>query len=103
MDKITAQEVTSLATLSRLALTDAEVAATTKDISNILGHFSAIGSIDTTHATPHGSASGLVGVVREDVVHANVLCTATELLSNAPQTQGAYVKVPGVFSESEIS
>ncbi len=103
MNTISPEEVRSIARLSRLALTDEEVEQATKDLSGILGHFSAIGSIDTTDVPPADDASGLKNITREDVATPNALCSAADLLERAPKINKQYVQVPGVFEESSIS
>lgn len=103
MNTITPEEVRSIARLSRLALTDEEVAQTTKDLSGILGHFSAIGDIDTANVSPLDDASGLSNITREDIATPNILCSPKDLLEQAPRVHEGYVQVPGVFEESSVS
>lgn len=103
MDTLAMEEVRAIARLSRLALTEEEVAQATSDLSGILGHFSAIGGIDTANIQPADDASGLVNVSREDVAHPNALCSSEDLLERSPKIRQKYIEVPGVFDESSIS
>lgn len=96
MSSITPGEVRAIAHLSRLALSDGEVEQTTKDLSGILGHFSAIGDIDTSNIPLADNVSRLSNIAREDIARPNVLCAAKNIANG-------YVQVPGVFEESSVS
>lgn len=103
MNTITPEEVRKIAYLARLALTDEEVQQTTKDLSGILNHFSAIGSIDTVNVPPADDASGLKNIAREDMAKPNILCAPEDLLKRVPKVRDGYIQVPGVFEESSVS
>ncbi len=103
MDAITADEVKSIAALSRVALTEQEVDRATSDLSAILSNFSAIKTIETTNVSSSDDASGLRNIAREDIAQEEVLCSSDDLIKLIPHTNGRYSKVPGVFSESEVS
>lgn len=100
MSVITPEEVRAIARLSRLALTDQEITQATRDLTDILNHFSAIGEINTTDVPPANDASGLSNISREDVAHPNQLCTADDLIARAPMSKQHYILVPGVFEEA---
>lgn len=90
MNTITPEEVRAIARLSRLGLTDEEVELRTNDLSGILGHFSAIGDIDTENVPLADDASGLSNVAREDVARQNTLCAAQDLVEG-------HLRVPAVL------
>lgn len=103
MDAITPKEVRKISALARLALTDDEVSQATRDLSGILEHFSAIGSIDTANVSPTDDASGLSNISREDIAHPNTLCSSQDILDRVPNVRQDYAEVPGVFKESSVS
>lgn len=94
---ITPEEVKRIAVLARLGLSNAEVEQATHNLSGVLDHFSAIQDIDTDSVPEADAVSGLSNVTREDVAAPGSLCTAAELLDNAPDVQNGSVKVKAVF------
>jgi len=94
---ITTKEVERIAKLARLGLTKAEIKQATKDLSDVLGHFSQIQSIDTTDTPTSDDVTGLTNVTREDKPSQDNLCDTQTLLDNAPDTHGGQIKVKSVF------
>ena len=97
MPGITPDEVTRIASLARLGLSEKEVQAATQDLSGILGHFSAIQEVDTKNVPTADDSSGLQNVMREDIASAEHLCSTESLLATAPETQNGQIKVHAVF------
>ncbi len=94
---VSAEDVRTIAALARLKLSDEEIATATRDLSNVLGHFSSLQNVSTTHIPESAAMAGRQNVTREDTVHPEALCLATSLLERAPATHNGYVKVPAVF------
>lgn len=99
---ITSQEVQHIATLSRLGLSEAELQESAKNLADILGHFTVIQKVDTANVAEATNMSGLHNVTRADVAESNVLCSADDLLTNAPSVQGRHIKVKAVFQEESL-
>ena len=98
MAQISPEEVKRIAALARLGVTNTEVAKATKDLGNVLEHFSEIQTIDTKNVPTSDDVTGLNNITREDVADPNNLCHAEELLKNAPETKDKHFKVKAVFS-----
>lgn len=97
---ITAADVRAIANLARLGVSDEEVLRATADLTNILGHFSALQTIMTTNVATSNNVSGLTNIVRPDVAKPNELANSDDLLSRAPRTQERYIKTPSPRGEA---
>jgi aspartyl-tRNA(Asn)/glutamyl-tRNA(Gln) amidotransferase subunit C len=92
MTKLSAADIRKLARLSRLQLTDAEVAKYQKELSAIVDYFEQLQEVDTTELEPTSQVTGLVNVVRaDDPIQYGV--TPDALLKNAPATADGQFKV----------
>ena len=88
------EEVQNLATLARLELSDAELAALAGDISGILGYVAHINSLSSSVSeVSHVN----VNTLRDDVVVHGSNEFSESLLANAPQREGQYVKVKKII------
>ena len=94
---ITSQQVEKIAKLSRLYLTKDEVSNATKNLADILGHFSAIQQIDTSNTEITQNTNATKNVAREDVAKENNLCTPQDILDRAPATQNNHIEVSAVL------
>lgn len=92
MAKLTREDVLKLARLSRLHLTDEEVAAFQEEISTILGYVEQLQQVDVDGLEPTNQVTGLKDVMREDVVK-DYGVSPKELLKNAPATEDDHIKV----------
>jgi aspartyl-tRNA(Asn)/glutamyl-tRNA(Gln) amidotransferase subunit C len=92
------EDVTHLATLARIAVTDAEADALALDITNILGYVSEIEKI-TGSTVVEKKVGALVNVMRPDAEpHVGGLYTE-DLLAAAPDRAGAYVQVKKIIGD----
>ncbi len=83
-------DVERIAKLSRLNFTDEEKTKFLEGFLGVLEHVSAIDGVDTEGVSPCFGASGLVNVLREDVVEAST--PAEVLIAAAPESEdGAYL------------
>jgi aspartyl-tRNA(Asn)/glutamyl-tRNA(Gln) amidotransferase subunit C len=107
--KITEQDVVYVADLANLELTDEERARMARDLSSILTYIDHLNQLDTADVSPMaqgstqygvreaGSASADQNVFREDAPRPSL--PHQEALSNAPQTDGNFFKVPKVIEK----
>ena len=97
---ITLAVVRRMAALSRLYLTDAELASATKNLTDILNHFASIQDIDTKDVPTYDNATRLTNITRADRKQSEVLCSCATLLALAPARRGNHIQVPAVFDAS---
>lgn len=91
--------VRHVAHLSRLALSDDEVARMTGELSAIVGYIDQLNELNTDGVPPTAHALPVHNVFREDVVTASF--DADEALANAPQREGTFFRVPKVLDTGD--
>lgn len=96
MADITKDTVKKLAKLSSIGLNEAEVEAMTTELTSIVGFVETLQSVDVDGVEPTFQVTGLKDAFRPDEVKP-VLVSREELLSNAPDQQDGYIKVPRVL------
>ncbi len=89
--------VKKLAQLSRLELTDAEIAKYTGEISDILAYFDSLKSASGAATDLHIENSSNRNVMRPDEVPHNSESHTEILLASAPEHSGGYVKVKKIL------
>ena len=99
-DKVTVEDVQRVAELAHLELKPEETPAMLRDLNAILDYVAELNQLDTTGVVPLAQVSELVdaagrGVLREDVLQPSIDRAA--VLSQAPETDGAFFKVPKVI------
>lgn len=92
MAKLTREDVLKLARLSRLHLSDKEVAQFQSEISTILGYVEQLQKADLSDLAPTNQVTGLSNVMRPDTV-IDYGASPKELLKNAPDTKSGHIKV----------
>lgn len=92
MSKITREDVLKLAKLSRLTLTEEEVAQFTDEIAAILEYVEQLQQVDVAKVQPTYQVTGLKNVMRPDV-EKSYGPDAKALLKNAPATEKDHFKV----------
>lgn len=95
---ITANEVRHIALLSRLALTDEEVAVFQEHLDQILGYVDQLKSVDTTGIDPTFYPLPLENVFREDEVETPL--DQSEALRNSADATEQFFVVPKVADGS---
>ncbi len=103
---ITDKDVTYVADLANLELTDHERQRMVRDLNSILGYIDRLNELDTANVPPMaqtvqgiaGSSDGApVGILREDELRP---CLPQEdALKNAPDTDGSFFRVPKVIDK----
>jgi aspartyl-tRNA(Asn)/glutamyl-tRNA(Gln) amidotransferase subunit C len=92
---LTPDEVLHIARLARIALTDADVARFTAQLSGILDHFAALSKVDTEGVDPTAHPLPLSNVMRADVASPSLL--QDEALANAPEREDGFFRVRAVL------
>jgi aspartyl-tRNA(Asn)/glutamyl-tRNA(Gln) amidotransferase subunit C len=97
-ERIDSEQVRKVARLARLELTDAEVEEFTGQLGAILEYVEKLNELDTTDIEPLAHCLPLANVFREDAVRASL--RSEKALSNAPQRDGSFFKVPRILDDS---
>jgi len=92
---LTTQEVREIATLARLALSDAEIEKMTHDLGAILGHVASLRELDTTNVEPMTHAVPFSCPLRTDVAEPSL--SVDEALSGAPRREASFFQVPRII------
>jgi aspartyl-tRNA(Asn)/glutamyl-tRNA(Gln) amidotransferase subunit C len=109
--KVTEQEVTYVADLANLELTEEERGRMVRDLNSILGHVDSLNELDTANVPPMAQVSDRYGLddskkgserftyaSREDVKEGLRKSFPREVaLANAPESDGMFFKVPKVI------
>ena len=105
---VSEKDVSYVADLAHLELTTEERARMLKDLNSILGYIERLNQLDTTDVAPMAQVASRYGVAK-DVSSGEALAYAMradelrpslpheEVMSNAPQTDGTFFKVPKVI------
>ena len=96
--KIDQTQVRKVARLSRLELTEAEVEEFTGQLSAILDYVEKMNELDTANIEPLAHCLPISNVFRQDRVKESLGTEKT--LSNAPQRDGEFFKVPKILDDS---
>ena len=87
--------VRKIASLARIAVSDAEVDALVPELNNILGWIEQLGEVDTSAVEPMTAVIANPLRLREDVVTDGGVRDA--VLANAPAREGGFFGVPKVI------
>jgi aspartyl-tRNA(Asn)/glutamyl-tRNA(Gln) amidotransferase subunit C len=96
-ERITRDAVAHIATLAKLAVTDAELDEYTRQLGAVLDHAADVEAIDVDDVAPTAHPFHLVNVFRPDVV-GPTLDTA-EVLAQAPSVEDHRFRVPAILGE----
>ena len=92
--RIRPEEVREIAMLSRLQLTDQEVADLTQDLDSILGYVAELSGLDTSAVEPMTHAVPFDCPLRPDEVRASL--PLEDALANAPRREASFFQVPRI-------
>jgi aspartyl-tRNA(Asn)/glutamyl-tRNA(Gln) amidotransferase subunit C len=95
--RITRADVTHVANLARLALTDAELDALTGELDAILDHAAQVSALDAADVPPTAHPLPVVNVLRPDEVRPCL--PRDEVLAAAPQAEDHRFRVPRILGE----
>ncbi len=93
--KLTHEDVSHIALLARLGLTETEVDRFREQLSNILENFEILQEVDTTGIPPTAQSIVLQNIVRDDEVAESL--PQSQVMANAPQKEGNFFKVRAVL------
>ena len=99
--KIDHAQVRKVAKLSRLDLTEAEIAEFASQLSAILDYMEKINELDTENVQPLAHCLPISNVFREDSVKESLGTEKT--LANAPKRDGEFFKVPKILDDSSAT
>ena len=94
-EKIDQTQVKKVAKLSRLQLSEAEVAEFTGQLSAILEYMEKMNELDTSDVEPLAHCLPISNIFREDCIKKSLGTEKT--LANAPQRDGEFFKVPKIM------
>ncbi|MBN2713689.1 MAG: Asp-tRNA(Asn)/Glu-tRNA(Gln) amidotransferase subunit GatC [Planctomycetes bacterium] len=95
MGHITSEDVKKIAHLSRLDLSEEEIALFSEQLESILDYIEKLSEVDIEGIEPFMNAAAEGNVFREDEIRESL--STDEALSNAPQKGGGFFKVPEVI------
>ncbi len=96
MKRLSVTEVQRIAGLARIGVPEERAVQLAQDVSNVLEFVDALQAVDTTGVTETSQVTGLVDVLRDDVVQPSEVSRET-LLAAAPEREGDYIKVKRVL------
>ena len=96
---IDADLVRHIGRLSRIELTDGQVATLSRQLGAILEYFDKLQQLDTSDVEPMAHAVELHNVLADDVPGESLPPDAA--LANAPARDGDFFKVPKVIGDSQ--
>lgn len=99
MSQISRDEVSHLARLARLALTEDELDSFAGQLDAILEHVGRIQAVDVTGVEPTDNPLKAVNVFRSDVVQPSL--SQQDALAGAPEVQDGQFAVPRILGEPE--
>ncbi|MBW1999715.1 MAG: aspartate--tRNA ligase [Deltaproteobacteria bacterium] len=97
LEKISRSEVMHVARLARLKLSDTEVRQFQRDLNNILEYVEQLEGLDAREVEPMSHVLGVTNVWREDRARKSPSKQSRSILSNAPDREGDYYKVPKIL------
>ena len=92
---ISLEELKHIAKLARIELRDEELEKFRADLNTVLGYVEVLKTVNTEGVEPLATVTGLENVFREDEVQESEL--AQDILNNAPEKMGRFVKVKKVL------
>lgn len=95
--KIDIQQVRQVAKLSRLALSEAEIAQFAEQLSAILEYVEKLNQLDTSNVEPLAHCLPINNCLREDKIKQSLGTEKT--LANAPQKDEQFFLVPKILEE----
>jgi aspartyl-tRNA(Asn)/glutamyl-tRNA(Gln) amidotransferase subunit C len=91
---ITKEDITNLANLARIEVSDSEAEGLTSQIDSILGY---VGQIQNSTGDVKPEVPKLRNVMRDDAVTNNSDEYTEKLLNNAPSREGRYLRVKKIL------
>ncbi len=99
VSEISREEVAHLAMLSRLALSEEELAQFAEQIDKIVDAVSAVGKVEADGVVPMSHPHSVIAPMRQDVIVPTL--TAEQALDQAPAAEDDRFKVPQILGGGE--
>src|SRR5699024_10608658 len=99
MPDLTRDQITHLAQLAHVNLTEAELDRMSQEVSKILDSVAKVQEVATDHVKPTSHPIALTNVYRDDVV--GPVLSQNEALSGAPEAEAGRFKVPAILHAEE--
>ena len=96
MSTISLNDVTYVASLAKIAITEDQAKHLQKELDGILEYVKQLDAVDTSGIEPTYQVTGLKNVMRDDKI-IDYGVNRHELLKNAPAQQDDQIKVPKVL------
>ncbi|MEZ6129480.1 MAG: Asp-tRNA(Asn)/Glu-tRNA(Gln) amidotransferase subunit GatC [Planctomycetaceae bacterium] len=93
------EEVSKVASLARLSLSEDELVTYGEQLTKILSYVDVLNEVDVEGVEPMPHAIDLRNVFREDQRQPSLNRTAA--LANAPKTDGSYFQVPQILEQKD--
>ncbi|MBC7981542.1 Asp-tRNA(Asn)/Glu-tRNA(Gln) amidotransferase subunit GatC [Candidatus Parcubacteria bacterium] len=94
-------DITKLANLSRISLTEAETSKFTKDLQSIVGMIDVVNSTEISDELLKQEGFAPTNKTREDIEKETGYATPQEIVSAAPNHQDNAVKVKKILGDTE--
>lgn len=94
---ISDEQVRHVAKLSRLQLDDAHIHPFAQQLSDVLNYVEKLNELDLDGVEPMAHAMDVTNVWREDEMHGGL--SPEQALSNAPQQEPPFFRVPKVIAD----
>ena len=98
MDKNGAMDISYVANLARIELTDAEKETFSRQLGQILNYFEKLSKVDVSNVEPSAHAHAIYNVWRDDIEGPTL--TVEQALMNAPKKRENQIVVPKVVDEA---
>jgi len=95
--KISLEEVEHIAELARIKLTKKEKEELSEELSDILGCIEQLQEVDTNDIEPVSQVTGLINVLKEDVVENCDEDNKKKIIESFPEEKDGYIKVRQVM------
>jgi aspartyl-tRNA(Asn)/glutamyl-tRNA(Gln) amidotransferase subunit C len=95
MASLSRADVEHVAYLARLGLTDEELGRLEGQLNHILDQYATLAELDTDTIPPTAQTIELENILREDVARPSM--PVEDVLSNAPERDGAFFVVPAIL------
>lgn len=95
--QITSSQITHIASLANLLITDKQTESFSKELASVLTYFAQIQNLSTENVPETHQVSHLKNIWREDVVEVSSMLTQKQALANAKKTHNGYIVVPAII------
>lgn len=96
MTKITIDDITHLANLTKLQLDDKQAAGLAEDLNKLIGYVQQLDEVDVEGLEPTAQVTDLTNVSRPDEL-IDYGVSQSQLLKNTSEQKDGYIKVPKVL------